>query len=49
MWASDNPFQVQPPHTYEASLALVRDRLDFVSPSDRQWILERTAEKLFFA
>ncbi len=48
MWASDNPFQVQPPHTYEASLALIRDRLDFVSPSDRQWILERTAASLFF-
>jgi predicted TIM-barrel fold metal-dependent hydrolase len=48
MWASDNPFQVQPPHTYEASLALIRDRLDLVSPDDRQWILERTAAKLFF-
>jgi predicted TIM-barrel fold metal-dependent hydrolase len=48
MWASDNPFQVQPPHTYEASLALVRDRLDFLSAADRQWLLERTAAKLFF-
>jgi predicted TIM-barrel fold metal-dependent hydrolase len=48
MWASDNPYQVQPPHTYEASLALIRDRADFLSSQDRQWILERTAAKLFF-
>jgi predicted TIM-barrel fold metal-dependent hydrolase len=48
MWATDSPFQVMPPHTYKASLELVRDRLDFASASDRQWILERTAAKLFF-
>lgn len=48
MWASDSPFQVAPPHTYQASLKLVRDRLDFASASDRQWILTRTAAKLFF-
>lgn len=48
MWATDCPFQVEPPHTYEASLALIRDRLDFVTPVDRQWILEHTAASLFF-
>jgi predicted TIM-barrel fold metal-dependent hydrolase len=48
MWASDNPYQVQPPHTYEASLALIRDQADFLTSQDRQWILERTAAKLFF-
>lgn len=48
MWATDCPFQVQPPHTYAASLELVRDRLDFLSTSDRQWLLQRTAESLFF-
>jgi predicted TIM-barrel fold metal-dependent hydrolase len=48
MWASDNPFQVQPPHTYKASLDLVLDHLDFLPPPDRQWILQRTAAKLFF-
>ncbi len=48
MWASDSPFQVEPPHTYEASLELIRDRLDSVSVSDRQWILQRTAASLFF-
>ena len=48
MWATDCPFQAQMPHTYQASLELIRDRLDFVSQSDRQWILERTAASLFF-
>lgn len=49
MWASDNPFQVQLPHTYQASLELIRDRLDFGTPADRDWLLRRTAESLFFA
>jgi predicted TIM-barrel fold metal-dependent hydrolase len=48
MWATDCPFQVMAPHTYLASLELVRDRLDVVSPTDREWILGRTAETLFF-
>jgi predicted TIM-barrel fold metal-dependent hydrolase len=48
MWATDSPFQVMPPHSYKASLELIRDRLDFASASDRQWILEGTAAKLFF-
>jgi predicted TIM-barrel fold metal-dependent hydrolase len=48
MWATDSPFQVLPPHSYAASLGLIRDHLTTVSPSDRQWILERTAASLFF-
>jgi predicted TIM-barrel fold metal-dependent hydrolase len=48
MWASDSPFQVQPPHTYDDSLRLIRDRLDFLSDTDREWILRGTAEKIFF-
>ncbi|MCC7086247.1 MAG: amidohydrolase [Pirellulales bacterium] len=48
MWATDSPFQFQPPHTYAASLELIRDRLDFVPTSDRQWLLQRTAESVFF-
>jgi predicted TIM-barrel fold metal-dependent hydrolase len=47
MWASDCPFQVVS-ETYEESIALVRDRLDFLSPGDREWLLGRTAEGLFF-
>lgn len=48
MWATDSPFQVQPPHTYQASLQLIRDRVDFASPEDLEWILRGTAASLFF-
>ena len=48
MWASDSPYQVQAPHTYEASISLIRDRLDFLSDADRDQILRGTAEGLFF-
>jgi predicted TIM-barrel fold metal-dependent hydrolase len=49
MWASDAPFQVQKPHTYAGSLELVRDRLDFLNSHDRECLLGKTAEQLFFA
>jgi predicted TIM-barrel fold metal-dependent hydrolase len=48
MWASDAPYQVQPPNTYAASIALIRDRLDGVSAGDREWLLRKTAERVFF-
>ena len=49
MWATDCPFQLRPGHTYADSIALIRDRLDFLSATDRDWMLRRTAEKVFFA
>ena len=49
MWATDCPFQVQHGHTYEDSIALVRDHLDFVSAADRQWLLEKTARRVFYS
>src|SRR5262249_6210157 len=49
MWASDAPYQVQPPRTYAASIALIRDRLSGLSAGDREWLLTKTAERLFFA
>ena len=49
MWATDCPFQVQNGHTYLDSIALIRDRLDSLSDSDRQWLLRRTAERVFFS
>ncbi len=49
MWASDCPFQVQEDHDYESSISLIRDRCDFLSDSDKQWMLRRTAEKVYFA
>ena len=48
MWASDCPYQVQGDHTYEASIGLIRDRIDFLSAGDRESILRGTAGKLFF-
>jgi len=35
-------------HSYEASLALVRDRLDFLSHEERLDILRNTARRVFF-
>lgn len=49
MWASDCPYQVQGEHTYAASIELVRDRLDFLSEDDKQWMLRKTAERVFFS
>ena len=49
MWASDCPFQVDPGHNYHDSIALIRDRLDFLSESDKTWMLRGTAEKVFFS
>jgi predicted TIM-barrel fold metal-dependent hydrolase len=49
MWASDCPYQVGEGHNYADSIALIRDRLDFLSADDKDWILRKTAEKVFFA
>ncbi len=48
MWESDSPFQVLAPHTYQASTDLVRERLEFLSEGDKEWILRKTAEAFFF-
>jgi predicted TIM-barrel fold metal-dependent hydrolase len=48
MWESDSPFQVQGDHTYQASIDLVRQRLDFLTADDKEWLLRRTAEAVFF-
>jgi len=48
MWASDCPYQLEPPNTYATSIALVRDRLEGISEGDRQYLLRKTAEKVFF-
>ncbi|MDA7597840.1 amidohydrolase family protein [bacterium] len=48
MWASDCPYQVVRGHTYENAIALVRDRLDFLTAEDREWMLRKTAESIFF-
>jgi len=48
MWATDCPYQAAEGHGYAASLALVRERLDFLSADDRQAMLRDTATRLFF-
>lgn len=48
MWATDCPFQAMRGHTYAESIALVRDRLIFLSQQEKDWILRKTAEKVFF-
>ncbi|MGO9471179.1 MAG: amidohydrolase family protein [Isosphaeraceae bacterium] len=47
MWESDCPFQVVRDR-YVDSLALIRDRLDFLTREDRDWLLFRTAERVLF-
>jgi predicted TIM-barrel fold metal-dependent hydrolase len=48
MWESDCPFQVVNGHVYRDSIDLVRKRLDFLTDTDREWLLGKTAEKFFF-
>jgi predicted TIM-barrel fold metal-dependent hydrolase len=48
MWATDCPYQVQQGHTYIDSLALVRDHIESLSADDKDWLLRKTAESLFF-
>jgi predicted TIM-barrel fold metal-dependent hydrolase len=48
MWASDCPFQVAGGHDYASSVDLIRKHAEFLSTSDRDWILRKTAEKAFF-
>lgn len=49
MWATDCPFQLNEGHTYLGSVELIRDRLDFLSAGDKEWLLKKTAEKVFFS
>lgn len=48
MWASDSPYQLQGEHTYAASISLVRDHLNFLGEKDREWLLFKTAEQVYF-
>jgi predicted TIM-barrel fold metal-dependent hydrolase len=48
MWATDSPWQVMGGHTYKDSIELIRSRLDFLTDNDRQWLLRKTALRMFF-
>jgi predicted TIM-barrel fold metal-dependent hydrolase len=47
MWATDCPFQVVD-HTYQQSIDLILHGLDFLKADDKEWILRKTAERVFF-
>jgi predicted TIM-barrel fold metal-dependent hydrolase len=47
MWESDCPFQVDR-DKYSDSIALVKDRLEFLSSDDKEWLLAKTAESVLF-
>lgn len=49
MYGSDCPYQLAPGHSYKGSIAVIRDRLDGLSEGDREWLLRRTAERVFFS
>jgi len=48
MWATDCPYQVVPGHTYRDSIDLIQSGFEFLSDEDRDWLLRRTAEQIFF-
>lgn len=51
MWESDSggPLRMQDPLTdYPASIALIEEHADFLSASDKEYILYKTAENFFF-
>lgn len=35
-------------NSYKAPIGLVRDRLDFLPKLDREWLLAKTVESVFF-
>lgn len=48
MWASDSPYQLIGDHSYGPSLSLIRDHVSDISEGDRDWLLRRTAEKVYW-
>jgi predicted TIM-barrel fold metal-dependent hydrolase len=48
MWATDCPYQLGPGNSYGESVALIRDRADFLTDADREKLLRGTAERVFF-
>ena len=51
MWESDSGGPVvmeNPQKDYPAAISLIRDEADFLSDSDKEQILFKTAENLFF-
>ncbi len=49
MWASDGPFQVVNGHHYGPSINLILKHYPDLSAGDRQWLLRKTAARVFFS
>ena len=49
MWAIDAPYQTQGDNTYQASIELIRDKLDFLSAGDKEKLLMKTALGVYFS
>lgn len=47
MWGSDCPYQLENGNRYEDSISLVRERLNFISDTGKEWMLGQTAQKLY--
>jgi len=48
MWASDSPYQVVDGHSYQASVDLVANAIDFVTAEERAALLGKTAERVYY-
>ncbi len=49
MWATDCPFQAVGGRTYQDSINLIKHGLDFLSEDDKEWLLRKTAQWVFFS
>lgn len=49
MWASDCPYQIEPPNTYGDSLALITKRMKSLTAADKDQLLRKTAQRVFFS
>lgn len=47
MWGTDCPYQVVD-QTYQQSIDLIQRGLEFLSAADKEWLLTKTAERVFF-
>ena len=49
MWASDCPYQLTGDNTYGDSVELVTERIDFLSAEETDWVMRKTADKVYFS
>ena len=49
MWASDCPYQLLKGNNFRDAIGLIKDRMPSLGASDKDWMLRKTAEKVFYA